>query len=63
MVIPQRDVTGGNLSVLSLQEALGLCTQVNQVVNIFSLVGDFHICKIIQEVGTKYYYPSTLERS
>ena len=33
--------------------------KVNQVVSIFSLVGDFHICKTIQEIGTEYYYLGT----
>ena len=36
-----------------------MCTKVNQVVSIFSLVGDFHICKTIQEIGTEYYYLGT----
>ena len=54
---------GFTLSVLRLQEAWGLCAHGHQVVNIFHLVGSFHIWKTTHEMCIKYCYLGTSERS
>ena len=40
-------------------KGLGLCAHSHQVINIFHLVGGFHICKTTQEMCIKYCHRLT----
>lgn len=62
MVPWQGSVTKVTLSIFRLQGAWGLLAH-GQIVNIFRLVGIFHICETTQEVGIRYCSLSTSGRS